>query len=342
MPNKYVLALLILISIGSLLLNTKSVIYSNEPICKEDHMSSQGQNSIIDQDIQSDTKINLKHLVITKFRVLPKDRHNATLHSTRLDLLETFTLPSLQHQTVKDFNWVIIARKDMPQEFYAKRFSKLFSYSWIKIVMISNIAECAGTNWLYNYNVIPKNHSYTHILTTRLDEDDPLSRDYIEKSRRLLVSLIHIRKVPFSMVSFSDGALWYPNSSTTHGTFKHHIHAFYSCGLSYLLPVEYNFTVITTQHSRDKIGEFLSKYPLTKKVHADTAVLGVQDPSIISWIYVRTSTGGSANKQEKMLATVANAYEYRYDEIKKIFNLDWDQVQKLNTIECTSRRMCTT
>lgn len=128
------------------------------------------------------TTAGIPHVLMTRFNLATPGRE-ATIRNRpdwladRFDLFETFCLPSVAAQTVRDFTWIIYFDKDTPQVFqdrikalqrevpFEAYFTGLFPASgWPR-----SLAEVLGR--------MPDT-----VLTSRLDNDDALACDYMERT----------------------------------------------------------------------------------------------------------------------------------------------------------------
>ena len=102
----------------------------------------------------------------------------------RFRLFETYCLPSIQQQTYKDFVWIVLMSDDTPQ-MYRQRMSELcYQCRQLSPLYIKN-------NDIERYHDIVKDKirelkSQSSLLVTlRIDNDDAIRCDYIERSMTL-------------------------------------------------------------------------------------------------------------------------------------------------------------
>lgn len=137
-----------------------------------------------------------EHLLLTRFNV----RRDGSMQKTpdeawlahRFDLFERFCLPSLCAQTCQGFRWIVFFDEATPDsyrskiEIYAKwpNFQPLY----VDRLSLSDLATV-----LEPYVQAP------YLITTRLDNDDALSKHFIE---RLQAQFTYQE---FEFVNFADG-----------------------------------------------------------------------------------------------------------------------------------------
>ncbi len=124
----------------------------------------------------------MKHFIVTRFNdYFPciKNPHlgiDGTWLKKRLKIFQTVTIPSLKKQTDQDFIWILKCHSETP--LWAR-----------KILDQENLVTCYekyrfNTIELQNYisfsRIIRKITNDKSIITTRLDTDDALAKDYIK------------------------------------------------------------------------------------------------------------------------------------------------------------------
>lgn len=125
-----------------------------------------------------------QHFIITRFNVRLKREDIKSLPSEqwqeeRFQLFEKFSLPSMKNQSKQNFKWFIFFDKETPEQFIGKieEYKKQF-----KIIAIFtdefNINEIKSEIAPYLSIEIP------YLITTRIDNDDTFSSDFIESIQR--------------------------------------------------------------------------------------------------------------------------------------------------------------
>lgn len=134
------------------------------------------------------------HVLMTRFNLATPGREAAIRNkpdwlATRFRLFEEFCLPSVAEQTTKAFTWIIYFDKDTPAEFKARvaelqirvpfeaYYTGLFPASgWPR-----SLAEVLGAK----QGTLPP-----VVLTSRLDNDDALACDYMERTANAAIGQV--------------------------------------------------------------------------------------------------------------------------------------------------------
>lgn len=146
----------------------------------------------------SATRNDFDHFVMTRFN-LPHHPDMAAPSDEwlreRLDLFHRFTVPSLASQTVRPAGWMVVCRDDSPEWF---RDELAMSDDVYEPVYISGqlTPEAAG------HLVQERRGGADHVITTRIDNDDAISRDFVELVQR------SFRAQEFEFVNLTTGAQW--------------------------------------------------------------------------------------------------------------------------------------
>jgi len=149
----------------------------------------------------------MKHFIITKFNIpirfgrsLRYFKKNLAINENliineyylknRFEIFETFTLPSIQLQTNKNFIWLVFFFDKTPKIFI----DKILLYKSICpqfIPYFINEYESTEISKYINHKIFEK-EKYT--ITTRLDNDDALNYNYIDNIQS---NIIKIKKDEF-------------------------------------------------------------------------------------------------------------------------------------------------
>ena len=121
-------------------------------------------------------------LLITRFSLnLKMNTNKKQLHDIdrlklRLYLFKNITLKSILSQTYKNFKWIILYDKFLPNSIYDILYSIVKDYDFI-------ILEEYKQWDLQNLKPLLKftNHNNNHVLTLRIDDDDAISKKFIER-----------------------------------------------------------------------------------------------------------------------------------------------------------------
>jgi hypothetical protein len=129
--------------------------------------------------------LRVEHFIITRFNVrssgvLSRGRAQPNWLDHRIGLFERFCLPSVQSQIRSDFRWLIYFDSETPQS-YREIFN---SYENIPQVVAIHVGLDQFNAARIREDILGLlTGSTTHILTTRLDNDDALSRHFVERLR---------------------------------------------------------------------------------------------------------------------------------------------------------------
>lgn len=145
----------------------------------------------------------VKHFIITRFNLRSTDPSSARMIdenylAQRLDLFERFCLPTVRNQTRQDFKWLVLFADDTP----ASAKARIARYAeWPNFVPVY---LGAGLDHVGRLVVEPYlDGSAQTLITTRIDNDDGLCRDYIEKVRRYESTAERV------VVQFPVGYVWH-------------------------------------------------------------------------------------------------------------------------------------
>lgn len=93
----------------------------------------------------------------------------------RFRLFETFTLPSIDAQTSKNFDWLVYSHPDTPEAF-ARRLESYCQSRPMHIVLSEDFDEHIARS-----SVLERARSDTsHLITSRVDNDDALGKTFLE------------------------------------------------------------------------------------------------------------------------------------------------------------------
>jgi hypothetical protein len=127
----------------------------------------------------------VKHFIITRFNLRSLDPSSAKMIdeaylAQRLDLFERFCLPTIRHQTHQGFKWLVLFADDTPAKARAR--IEAYGADWPNFVPVWLPQGSSSVGRLVIGPLL--DGSPQTLITTRLDNDDGLARDYIEKVRR--------------------------------------------------------------------------------------------------------------------------------------------------------------
>ncbi|SDZ62609.1 Putative rhamnosyl transferase [Jannaschia faecimaris] len=129
----------------------------------------------------------------------------------RFAFLETLTLPSLAAQTDPDFTCVILAGSTLPDEWKDRLRTQADRFPFLRFAFLDRMGPLAAAKRGFRRNV---DGGVTHVTGFRLDDDDALGIDYIEKTRDRAARLIDggFAETP-ACLAFTRGLYFDINSS---------------------------------------------------------------------------------------------------------------------------------
>ncbi len=128
----------------------------------------------------------MDHFLLTRFNLKKtdwkKDKNSQEVLDNkwlknRIELFSKYCLPSVLKQTVRNFKWLIFFQKD-PEPEIRELVKKLEVYDFIEPVFVNGFEEFHENLPIYITKRIATNS--TGLLTTRLDNDDALHKDFIK------------------------------------------------------------------------------------------------------------------------------------------------------------------
>ena len=143
--------------------------------------------------------ISFRHLILTRFNVkieqaAPPDQDWL---EHRFSLFERFCLPSVKAQTCTNFVWVLFCDPDIPQSFR----DRIRSYAqWPQLQPI--YFRHQFDSGMVRATVAELARGYSHLITTRLDNDDAICRTFVESVQRCF------NGQSFEFLNFTNGYVW--------------------------------------------------------------------------------------------------------------------------------------
>ena len=147
--------------------------------------------------------MTMTHIILTRFNVPTKGREAEIRSRTgwlerRFDIFEQYCLPAVAAQTNRDFTWVIYFDVATPAPFRDRiaRCQKEFPFVdlYREDMPLDTVVD--------DVRALLKPGSET-VLTTRLDNDDAIARDFVDR----LQTAAHAVQ-PGTALNFSDGVSW--------------------------------------------------------------------------------------------------------------------------------------
>ena len=183
--------------------------------------------------------VDIKHVILTRFNLATPGREQAIRNqpgwlAERFELFERYCLPSIAAQTNKNFDWIIFFDEQTPAEFKERieslRKIQEFHPYYTGLFPADGWADAIR-------NVLGAQQERTLLLTTRLDNDDGLARDYIDRLQRSAANIRETAKpVAFN---FTKGFILAQDRLYGH---SHKSNAF----ASLLEPFDNNMRTVTT------------------------------------------------------------------------------------------------
>lgn len=146
----------------------------------------------------------MKHFLITRFNLknpewLDQNKEYYVLSDNwlkdRFDIFETYCLPSVKNQSNQNFIWLVFFDVDTPKHFLSKIHEIAENFENFKPIFIDGFKELGNELKLQ----IERNQLHTddYFITTRLDNDDIIHKDFIKTIQDLYIpqskSIIDLR-----------------------------------------------------------------------------------------------------------------------------------------------------
>ena len=130
--------------------------------------------------------MKFQHFILTRFNVKmwSKDKHGAEVltenwQKHRFDLFQNYCLPSIASQINSNFKWIVYFDKNTDKTFLNKITNIQSNYSCFLPVFVQDSSHMFDTYKKDIINLIDSEIDY--LITTRLDNDDCLSKNAIQK-----------------------------------------------------------------------------------------------------------------------------------------------------------------
>ena len=137
-----------------------------------------------------------RHVILTRFNVKIEQAPPASPDwlEHRFSLFERFCLPSVQAQTCTDFDWIVFCDPDIPPMFK----ERLHGYPRLRPIYFRNVFD----QGMVQAAVSEMAPGYSHLITTRLDNDDAIGRTFVECVQSTF------RGQEFEFLNFTNGYIW--------------------------------------------------------------------------------------------------------------------------------------
>jgi hypothetical protein len=142
---------------------------------------------------------NFQHVILTRFNVKIEQAAppGDDWLDHRLSLFERFCLPSVKAQTCGNFVWVIFCDPDIPQAFL-ERIRSYSRWETLRPIFFRNVFE----QGMARAAVTGLARGHSHLITTRLDNDDAICRTFVESVQR------NFHSQEFEFLNFTNGYIW--------------------------------------------------------------------------------------------------------------------------------------
>lgn len=140
-----------------------------------------------------------KHCVLTKFNIkLGQELQSGLKRSWlehRIKLFSTFCYPSLRYQSCQDFTWLVLFDSHTPEVFkdIIRQYAKWSNFIPVYVDAYEMPRHAISTLL---------SPSVRYVITTRIDNDDALAKDYIENVQK------QFSGQSFQFVNFTRGYIW--------------------------------------------------------------------------------------------------------------------------------------
>lgn len=156
--------------------------------------------------------MKIRHVILTRFNLQYKEStHHLSTEwlEGRIQLFQTYTLPSIQAQTNQDFEWLILIDARTPDSIYQRLQDIADNYKVIQLVRVAAQGDEA-LNAYYRSLANELGKGYDILMSTRLDSDDCLMSDFIGTTYHLLGA----STVPVA-ISFPNGLQYFSQKKWT-------------------------------------------------------------------------------------------------------------------------------
>jgi hypothetical protein len=140
-----------------------------------------------------------RHLILTRFNVRIEQYQWPPLDwlEHRFALFERFCYPSVRGQTNTNFDWLVFCHPEMPPAIQ-QRIRVCCEWSAFRPVYFRSVFSQA----MVQATISDLVQGFTHIITTRLDNDDAISRTFVETIQQQFTGQ------EFEFLNFTNGYIW--------------------------------------------------------------------------------------------------------------------------------------
>lgn len=131
--------------------------------------------------------------------------------SNRFDIFEKYTFPSVIGQSCKEFKWVVMFHEETPEKFKEKIKELEKSGRGIFVPLYMNEEECTKASIILNAYLKKQaeNRGETIVVTTRMDNNDAIHRDYVKKIQEIVLK--NGKNQDSYYIDFANGLQWIPS-----------------------------------------------------------------------------------------------------------------------------------
>jgi hypothetical protein len=140
-----------------------------------------------------------RHVILTRFNVKIEQAPAASTEwlDDRFSLFERFCLPSVQAQTCGNFVWVVFCDPDIPAR-YRNRIREYAKWPTLRPIYFRHTFE----QGMVRAAVAELARGYTHLITSRLDNDDAICRTFVASVQA------RFHRQGFEFLNFTNGYVW--------------------------------------------------------------------------------------------------------------------------------------
>jgi hypothetical protein len=140
-----------------------------------------------------------RHVILTRFNVKIEQAGPPDLDwlEHRFSLFERFCLPSVQAQSCGNFVWLLFCDPDIPASF-RDRIRTYAQWKTLQPIFFRHVFD----QGMARAAVAELVRGYSHLITTRLDNDDAICRTFVEAVQR------EFRGQDFEFLNFTNGYIW--------------------------------------------------------------------------------------------------------------------------------------
>ncbi len=151
----------------------------------------------------------LQHFILTRFNLLlwNKDKEGCSVRTEewlahRFSLFERFCLPSVRNQTCKDFEWIVLFDSQTPEDYQQKIAAYQETCPQLTPIYVDSSRGHLFAR-IFRKEVV-KRVNARRVITSYLDNDDALRKDYVEDLQRRALTV-----TDGTFINYTDGYQFY-------------------------------------------------------------------------------------------------------------------------------------